>query len=76
MAGKFIAKIKWEYGLKEERAFQSKEEREEFLKRNDDGIDTATIYTDLNGIKFMNSLPSGKYCPTRTMSDYEMDVLL
>lgn len=62
--------ICWEWGLQEVKEFSDKESMNNFLKKNDGCIDLWVDWTDLS-IKNDNT-----YCPMRTMSDYEMDVLL
>ena len=70
---KYAVKINWCWGLQEEKVFRTREEREAFLESRDEDIDYCTQYTK-SVRTFEKTSPI--YCPDRTMSDYEMDVLL
>lgn len=65
--------IVWEWGLEETKEFSSLEDIKAFQKRNPDSIYMSHIVDKPK--KEKNSVDY-TYSPSRTMSDYEMDVLL
>ena len=71
----YLAHITWEWGSEESKAFDTIEERDKFLDKNEECIEKVIIqYGRLN---FKHEYKTGNfYCPTRDWSDYEMDMYL
>lgn len=64
-------KIIWSFGHTDVKSFKTKEERDSYLDKRQDDID----HVILNYQDFKKSTDDF-YCPTRNMTDYEMDIYL
>lgn len=77
-AGSWAAVIRWSWGLKEEKIFDTKFEMNDFLKKMEEDIDSATCRYKSHKKNKCN-LSKEKmdfYCTTRDWTDEEMDLYL
>ena len=71
---KYAAKIKYDWGTTEEKYFDTKEQRNNFLDQRQEIIDSVTLFMSKN--QNNEKSKDNFYCTSRNWSDYEMDMYL